>query len=256
MRAPREPSTNAVTGQVFVLVHSPVVGPRTWASTADALGRRGYRAIVPALRLPEEPVTSYWSHFVDQVVEAVEEAVSGSAGTGHPIDTVTLVAHSAAGPLLPAIGSRLPPSSPGVCHCLFVDATVPARTGSTPVVPAQYLPFLRELESGGRLPRWSQWFGPEAMAALIPDPDLRAEIEEEMPSVPLASFEESVPVPPEWPSSGCGYLHFSPPYDAEAAEARSRGWQVTRLPGGHFHMVVDPEPVTDALLDLATTLLS
>jgi hypothetical protein len=245
-----------VTGHLFVLVHSPVAGPRTWASTAGALGRHGHRAIVPALRLPEEPPAAYWSHFVDQVVGAVEGAVSASAAGGHPIDAVTLVAHSAAGPLLPAIESRLPRSSPGVSHRLFADATVPARTGSTPVVPARYLPFLRELASGGRLPRWSQWFGPEAMAALIPDPDLWAEIEEEMPSLPLASFEESVPVPAGWPSSGCGYLHFSPPYDAEAAEARSRGWQVTHLPGGHFHMAVDPASVAGALLDLATTLRS
>ena len=36
------------------------------------------------------------------------------------------------------------------------------------------------------------------------------------------------------------YLVFGPPYDAEAAEARNRGWLVRQLPGQHLHQLVDP----------------
>ncbi len=35
---------------VFVLLHSPLVGPLTWGPVADELRRRGIEAIVPALR--------------------------------------------------------------------------------------------------------------------------------------------------------------------------------------------------------------
>ncbi|HEY8202958.1 MAG TPA: alpha/beta fold hydrolase [Actinomycetota bacterium] len=230
-----------MTEEAFVLVHSPVVGPRTWAATAEALAQRGHGVVVPALRLAPDAGPPYWEHLVDQVVEAVE--------AGPAIRAVTLVAHSAAGPLLPAIEDRLP--NPVPC-CLFVDATLPARAGPTRVIPARYLAPLRDLASAGRLPRWSQWWGDEAMASLVPDPALRAEIEQEMPSLPLAWFEEAVPVPPGWPASQCGYLQFSPPYEAEAAEARSRDWPVTKLPGGHLHMIVDPSAVANALLELTT----
>lgn len=172
-----------------------------------------------------------------------------AASVGRSIGSVTLVAHSGAGPLLPAIEERL--SVPVRC-CVFVDATLPARAGSTPVVPPQFLGALRALAHDGRLPRWSQWWGPQGISALVPDEALRTQLESEMPSLPLAVLEESVPVPQGWPLSRCGYLQFSEVYGTEAAEARSRGWPVTTLPGGHLHMLVDPESVASALLELAT----
>ena len=229
-----------MTDEAFVLVHSPVVGPRTWAATADALAQLGHRVVVPALRLAPDAGPPYWKHFVDQVAEAV--------GVARPaIRAITLVAHSAAGPLLPAIDDQLP--VPVRC-CLFADATLPARAGPTPVVPPQFLDRLRALARNGRLPRWSEWWGPAGISSLVPDPALRREVEEETPSLPLAWFEETVAVPEGWPGSGCGYLQFSPPYESEAAEARSRAWPVTTLPGGHLHMLVAPTAVATALLEL------
>jgi hypothetical protein len=228
-----------VTDEAFVLVHSPVVGPRTWAATAEALAQLGHRVVVPPLRLAPDAGPPYQEHFVDQVIEAVQ--------TGPAIRAATLVAHSAAGPLLPAIEDRLP--NPVRC-CLFVDATLPARAGPTPIVPARFLDRLRGLARDGRLPRWSQWWGPAGISSLVPDPTLRREVEEEMPSLPLAWFEETVAVPEGWPGSRCGYLQFSEVYEGEAAEARSRGWPVTKLPGGHLHMLVDPAGVATALLEL------
>lgn len=231
------------TTETFLLVHSPVAGPRTWEGASQALARHGHRVIVPVLRLAEDASPPYWSRFAEQAARSFGEAAG----------PVILVAHSAAGPLLPAVAGLV---AAGVRCCLFVDATVPARTGPTPVVPAQYLEPLRALARDGRLPPWSKWWGDDAMASLIPERTLRREIEEEMPSLPLGAFEETVPVPAGWPASPCGYLHLSPPYEPEASEARSRGWPVTHLPGGHFHMAVDPDAVAAALLHLTGTLVT
>jgi hypothetical protein len=34
---------------VFVLIHSPLIGPKTWLPVADELVRRGREALVPSL---------------------------------------------------------------------------------------------------------------------------------------------------------------------------------------------------------------
>jgi hypothetical protein len=201
----------------------------------------GRQVVVPALRLVPDTGPPYWAHFVAQVAEAVRMARPA-------VEAATVVAHSGAGPLLPAIEDRLPVQ---VRCCLFADATLPVRTGPTPVIPPQFLDPLRALARDGRLPRWSEWWGPAGISSLVPDPALRREIEEEMPSLPLPWFEETVPVPEGWPTSSCAYLQFSPPYETEAAEARSRAWPVTTLPGGHLHMLVAPNAVATALLELA-----
>jgi len=57
---------------------------------------------------------------------------------------------------------------------------------------------LRELAQGGGYQPWSEWFGPAAIAGLIPDDDMRAVVLADMPALPLAFFEERVPVPAGW----------------------------------------------------------
>jgi hypothetical protein len=60
-----------------------------------------------------------------------------------------------------------------------------------------------------------------------------------------------VPVPDGWQDHRCAYLLSGPPYDAEARQARERGWAVRRLPGAHLHQTVDPGGVARVLLELA-----
>jgi hypothetical protein len=228
----------AVQNNAFVLVHSPLVGPRTWARVAEALTAQGRRAIVPSLRLADVAHQPYWSQFVDQVIEAVDSE----------LQAVTLVGHSGAGPLLPVIGEQLPMEID--CY-VFVDATIPAPTGSTRIVPPAFMDALRDLAKNGRVPKWSSWWGEDAMRSLLPDDDLRRQIEEELPSLPLAYFEEAVPTPPWWPEGRCSYVRFSEAYQGAATDAESREWPVVRLAGGHLHMLVDPLAVAHALLTLA-----
>ena len=42
---------------MFVLIHSPLVGPLTWTLVADELQRKGIEVVVPVLREVEEPDT-------------------------------------------------------------------------------------------------------------------------------------------------------------------------------------------------------
>ena len=109
------------------------------------------------------------------------------------------------------------------------------------------------MASDGVLPPWSRWFGPDAMRELVPDERLRADIEAEMPRLPLAYFEATVPLPDDWANRRpYAYLLLSASgYGEAAAEARARGWPVIEIDGvGHLAITTNPIPVADALLDL------
>jgi hypothetical protein len=226
---------------VFVLVHSPSVGPRTWSAVADQLTGAGCEVVVPSLLAVGEGGPPFWP----RVAAAVSEQVAGTADQ----QRLVLVAHSNAGVFIPVIRRAL--ARPVACS-VFADATLPASRGGTPMAGHDFLPFLRGLaDPGGWLPRWTDWWEEPDVAALFPNAKVRSEITAEQPRLPLAYYEEQVPVPPGWDDHPCGYLLFGPPYDAQAREAQRRGWAVRELPGAHLHQVVDPGGVARLLLELA-----
>ncbi|WP_016909631.1 alpha/beta hydrolase [Streptomyces xiaopingdaonensis] len=213
---------------LLVLVHSPLVGPTTWRPVAERLTAAGHEVRVPSLLHVGSGGPPYWPRAVD----AVQESLAGV-----PDDApVALVAHSNAGLLVPAIRAGV---AQPVAHSLFVDATLPATTGPSPALPPELLEMLRPMAVDGVLPRWTDWWPEEDVAAMLPDPELRRTIVEEQPALPLAYFEQRLPVPLERGDAPCSYLQFSTPYDGEAADARERGWKVGRLPGTHLQQVVD-----------------
>jgi hypothetical protein len=55
----------------FILVHSPSVGPGTWASVADWLQSEGHETRVPDLLGIGRHGPPYWPALVDQVAEAI-----------------------------------------------------------------------------------------------------------------------------------------------------------------------------------------
>jgi hypothetical protein len=139
-----------------------------------------------------------------------------------------------------------------VAASVFVDAALPARSGDTPVAPAEFLPALRGLAGpDGLLPPWTDWWGEEDIAPLFPDAVTRAEVSAEQPRLPLSYYEQSVPVPAGWDDHPCAYLLFGPAYEAEAAEARARGWAVAHEPGAHLHQLVDPDAVARRIVELS-----
>jgi len=227
---------------VFVLVHSPSVGPGTWHPVAEQLRARGATVLVPSLAGVGAAGPPFWPRVAELVGAAIAGLPAGRA--------VVLVAHSNAGLFVPVITAAAPRP---VVGCLFVDASLPARTGPTPVVPAEALGFLRDRAVGGILPPWTTWFDEAEVAPMLPDPAVRAAVEAEQPRLPLSYYEQLIPVPAGWDAQPCGYLLFGPPYEQVANEAAARGWAVERLPGRHLHQVVDPAGVADRVAGMART---
>ena len=53
-----------------------------------------------------------------------------------------------------------------------------------------------------------------------------------------------------WPDAPSGYLQFTPTYDIGKKRAEKSGWDYACMEGGHFHMLEDPQAVTNALIEM------
>ncbi len=230
---------------VVVLIHSPLVGPLTWSLVGDELRRRGVGAVVPTLADAEDDKPPFWRQHAAAVARGIEAIPAGTA--------IVLVGHSGAGPLLPVIGQRV--SCP-VAAYVFVDAGIPANGKSRLDLMAVENPALagelrRHLTAGGRFPGWRG----EDLRAAIPEPRLRRQMIEEMHPRSLAFFAEPIPVFAGWPDAPRGYLRLSSAYGDPAKRARQDAWAYREIDGGHFHMLVEPPAVADAILDLVEQLV-
>jgi hypothetical protein len=230
---------------LFVLVHSPLLGPSAWGWVARELELRGRSAVVPSLLGVAAESYPSWRG----VWEAVDAASAQRAGT------VVLVGHSGAGPLLPAIAGSF---SREVAAMAFVDAFLPPASGTARLVPAEFVDELSTLATDDVVPPWSSWFGDEVMQDLVPDAARRARVEHDMPRLPLSFLKAEVPVPDGWDRRPCAYLLLSTqPYAPSAADARARGWPVAEIEGGkHLDPVRTPATVATALLNLERAMLA
>lgn len=221
---------------IYVLIHSPLAGPLTWKRVAEQMRQLGVEAIVPLFQDSPNSKEPFWKQHAE------------SASTQIPKEKpVVLVAHSGAGPLLPAIRELL--VNPVKAY-IFVDAGIP-RDGATRLDlmksedPQWAAQFEKELEGGGTFPHWSF----ADLQEIIPDPSLREQTVAEIRPRGLAFFTEAIPVFEGWPDAPCAYIQLSAAYERPAAQARSAGWQTYELEAGHFHMLVDPAAVTDLILE-------
>src|SRR4051812_24968387 len=99
----------------FVLIHSPLTGPSAWQRVAAYLEVAGQRAVVPSL----SEVIAGDGHYYPALHAAVADAIHAS-GT----ESVTLVAHSGAGALLPGIAHAIEHLT-HLDGAVFVDAALP-----------------------------------------------------------------------------------------------------------------------------------
>ncbi len=227
--------TRGTAEPAFVLLHSLLLGPLTWAPVAARLTARGAVAVVPSLTaVTAEDDPPFWPR------------VAALVGARLPRDRpIVLVAHSNAGLFVPVLAEA---AQRGVAGCVFVDARLPARAGPTPAASAERLAQLRTMARGGRLPRWTAWFDEYYVARLFPDPATRAAVSAEQPRLPVSYYQQRIPVPAGWDRRPCGYLLFSASYEEMARDARERGWDVDRVAGEHLHQLVDPDAVTARLV--------
>lgn len=221
----------------IILVHSPFLGPASLRPLADALASHGHPAVLLDLR------PSVVAPPVHQVLLGVFADVIADAGVSGP---VVLVGHSGAGPLLPAMADALEHPVTGL---VYVDAALPTPGKSwRDTVPAELYTALRDRTREGLLPRWPLWFPDHPLETLVPDPDLRAEIADEAPEVPIAFLKESRP-DVTWPGPAA-YLALSAAYAADLQRARDLGWPTAKLELTHLAPATDPEPVAEGIIGL------
>jgi hypothetical protein len=230
------------TMTVFVVVHSPLVGALTWRPAARALEQKGHIAIVPALGSINPP---HWARHANTIAGAIR-----AHGPGEP---VVLVAHSAAGFVMPAASAAL--RDHGIRSYIFVDAVLPREGASLgDLIPASAgigMKDVRAQATAGLLPAWGTGWSEDVWQRLIPDATLRAQFIQELRPAPLALYEERVPWPAVWPDAPCRYLRFSALYADEEQQARRSGWMTRAIAGEHLQMLAQPAEVAACLIDLA-----
>ncbi|MGI8679602.1 MAG: alpha/beta fold hydrolase [Jatrophihabitans sp.] len=218
-------------GPSLVLIHSPFLGPATWHPTARALQGRDRRVHVPSLLAVARSARPYWPAGVDAIIRSAAD------------EPVVLVPHSNAGLYVPALIDALGSQVRGV---VFIDSALPgAGRHSTP----EFLNRLATID--GLLPPWTAWWDDADVAELFPNADVRAEVEVEQQRMPLAYYDHLPPAPDGWAVPPCGYVWFASPYDEGAAQAADHGWPTAHVPGRHLHMLVDPDAVATAVLQMA-----
>ena len=226
---------------MYVLIHSPLVGPLTWSRVADEMKQRGLEVLVPTLKDSPDSKEPYWEQHAESVSQSVENI---------PKDIpVTLVAHSGAGPLLPVIRQAIP--NP-VRAYVFVDAGIPradaSRLDLMKIEDSEWAAgFQEELERGGSFPNWTA----DDLREIIPDENLRGQLVAEIQPRSLDFFTEPIPVFDGWPDAPCVYIQFSPVYEKPAALARRSGWPTYEIKAGHFHMLVDAKKVAELIIAAA-----
>lgn len=224
----------------FVLLHSPLLGPLTWRAVAAALRVDGASAETPAWT-PLSQVDD--GGFYQALAQPM--AVQIAAGEGDPL----LVAHSAAGALLPALASRLS----RVAGVIFVDAILPHPGRSWfDTAPQAFRDTLRAGAVAGLLPAWSDWWPPGALERLVPEETARDALIAELEPIPAAFFEEPAPDVPL--SAPAAYLKLSESYEDEARLANRQGWPLVRLPLHHLGPLTEPAAVARSLQGLAERL--
>jgi hypothetical protein len=227
---------------VYVLIHSPLVGPLTWTLVANELRQRGSTVLLPSLHNSPEQKQPYWQQHASSVAQAFTKVPKSLP--------LILVAHSGAGPLLPAIRQLLPNS---IHAYVFVDAGIP-RDGATRLDLMRYEDadwadqFEKELERGERFPTWSFDDLQEAM----PDENIRRQMVPELRPRNLDFFTEPIPVFAGWPDAPCIYIQLSASYDWDAAQARLANWPTYNVEAGHFHMLVDARQVAELIAESVT----
>ncbi len=223
----------------WLLVHSPLLGPSSLDPLARAIELTGDQATLPNLTScadASDPVERYKALAI--------EAGRVAAGPDGPIELV-IAGHSGAGAHLPSIASAL--DRPTVL--LFVDAVMPPVSGHHRT-PARLAARLDELTEDDRLAPWLEWWPPEVMAELLPDPVDRRRLAADQPRLPRSFHRTAVPVPDGWSDGRCCYLQLSPAYQEQREEAEARQWPAAAIDSSHLGPYLEPAAVLDAASEL------
>lgn len=223
----------------YLFVHSPLVGPSSLRRLADLAAADGTQVALPDLT-PMATAAHPHEDYTNRVIGAA----------GHLTPSVAVIGHSGAGPFLPAIGAAISPAA----VLVFLDAVVPPRSGSYRT-PDPMREMLDQQTASGTLERWINWWPPEVVAEILPDPSDREQLACDMPSLPRAFYDHDVAVPPRWSEQPCGYVQLSAAYDADRTEAIARGWPTQGLATTHLATFTEPSEVLEAIRSVVDHLI-
>lgn len=208
-----------MTPGTLVLLHSPLTTSSAWGALPGALV--GHDVVVPEITDDDRP--PYAGRYVARAALEIT-----AAGAKPP---VVLVAHGAAGPLLPPIGAAQRAAHRLVGGYVFVDARLPGPARAS-----------RLDQAGATTGAFTD------RDAAFPDQEAPAEVVLRPRGKDF--FAEELPMPQDWPDAPCGYLRTSDSLPSEVSQARLRGWTLAEHPIGHFASVLDPEGTAEALMAL------
>ena len=221
----------------FALLHSPLVGASCWRAVMADFAERGIWAAAP--KLPA------WDAVEAPYYPAMAASVAAQTTLMHP---VVLVVHSGAGSLAASVVAA---AEGGVSQVIFVDAILP-HPGHTWLETASTVlgDSLRAKAADGQVPGWDQWFPRGALAATLPEGEVRETFTRELTPTPLAYLEEAAPELDLPDDIGWAYLRLSKAYEDEAKVARTQGIPTLRLDRHHLAMMTHAEEVASALVNL------
>ena len=237
----------AVQPTSVALLHSPLTGAAAWGRLPEVLREMGLLVVEPEVTDDEAP--PYASRYIGRAAVQLSVELDGRESSSSTV----LVAHSGAGPLLPALGFARRSARRPVSGYVFLDAGLPrpgraaSRLDLLDAEDSGFATLLRtHLASGGRFPDWSD----DELAEDVADAADRALLMASLRSRTIEFFDEPLPTSADWPDAPCGYLQTSPAYEACARLARGRGWPVLETDAGHFAALSDPERTASRLLEL------
>jgi hypothetical protein len=224
----------------ILLAHSPLLSAgSTWG---DLPGRLAEPVLVPDVSCDDTPpyVASYIAGLLTQV--------RPKWPIGEP---VTVIAHSGAGPILPAMIAALTAAKSPVVEAVFLDAGLPtsclqglpAQPSRLSLLDAENQDVAAQLRAhlarGGRFPNWTA----DDLAGIVPDP--RALVAGMRPRG-ADFFAEPLPDGPL--RVRAGYVQLSETYRPYADRAAELGWPVARAADlHHFAPLTDPDTVVGLL---------
>lgn len=222
----------------WLLVHSPLLGPSSWAGVARELTALGDAVCVPDLRatlLTGPP-------FAGPQAQVATGGVTGE---------VVVVVHSAAGGLAPLIATTLSVRPAGV---VFVDARLPSPGRSRlDTLPPGAADHLISMSRQGLLPPWPSWWPEEVLTELVPDRAERAVLVADSPAIPLALLEERLPSATIPDGVASSFIRLSGGYDDDAARAALLGWKVQRHDADHLTPFTGASRVAQWIIEGAVT---
>lgn len=224
----------------LVFVPGPFGPPTIWTETAEIAALGAYGVRTPNLHESLRAGAPYHTRIAAEIAGIAKGCID-------PI----LVLHSGAGGFAPAIAAQ----TPMLRGAIFVDALMPHPGRAwRATAPRALVERIQLGASDGLAPKWSDWFGPEALAALLPDPAMRAAFVAASPRAPLALLEERAPQLDL--QCACAYVRLSEGYEVSAAEAERRGWIVERVKLDHLALVTQPARVAALVLAAADALMA